>query len=177
MIFSRKPARVLLSLGSNIEPERNLPAAVRELAVHGTIAGVSSVWQTAPVGFTEQPDFLNAAVLLESDLSIDELRNTVIPRIETKLGRVRNPHNKNAARTIDVDISLYDRVVVESHGRNIPDPEILERAFVAGPLAELDPEFLHPVTGETLREIAERLIAKSPPMQLRADVQLLDADE
>lgn len=172
MTSDGKSVRVFLSLGSNIEPEKNLPAAVRELQRYGKVLAVSQVWQSAPVGYAEQADFLNAAVLLETLLSAAELRNVAIPEIEAKLHRVRDPNNKNAPRTIDLDISLYGREVIEVVGRRIPDPDILSRVFVAVPLAELDPEYVHPETGTTLCEVAAGLEAATRGMKLRSDVPL-----
>ena len=81
-----------LSLGSNIEPEHNLPEAVAQLARFGRIKAASSVWQTAAVGFTEQPDFLNAAVILETALSARTLRQQAITQIENSLGT--SPYRK-----------------------------------------------------------------------------------
>ncbi|MCP4415441.1 MAG: 2-amino-4-hydroxy-6-hydroxymethyldihydropteridine diphosphokinase, partial [Chloroflexi bacterium] len=121
-----------LSLGSNIDPERNLPATVAHLAQFGRIKAVSTVWQTTPVGFAKQADFLNAAVLLETKLSAATLRKKAIAQIENKLGRVRT-ENKNGPRPIDIDIMLFNRDVFLMGWRRIPDPELLEQAHVAIP--------------------------------------------
>jgi 2-amino-4-hydroxy-6-hydroxymethyldihydropteridine diphosphokinase len=164
--------RAYLSLGSNIDPERHLPAAVRELGRFGRVARVSSVWETAPAGDPDQPDYLNAAVLLETDLSADELVREAIPVIEQTLGRVRDPHNRNAQRTIDIDLSLFNDETLSIGHRQIPDPDLLTRAFVAVPLAELDSGYVHPHTGRTLDDIAAGLRSESGGMKLRADVQL-----
>jgi 2-amino-4-hydroxy-6-hydroxymethyldihydropteridine diphosphokinase len=172
MTSDAKQARVYLSLGSNIEPEKNLPAAVRELARFGKILAVSQVWQTPPAGWWNQPDFLNGAVLLETVLSPRELRSVAIAQIESKLGRVRDPNNKNAPRTIDIDIALYNYDVLDIDGRHIPDPDIETRAFVTVPLAALDPDYCHPDHGQTLSSMAAYLKAKSRAMKLRADVRL-----
>ncbi len=172
MTSDELPARVFLSLGSNIEPEKNLPAAVRELERYGTVVKVSQVWQSAAVGWSEQADFLNAAVLIETSFSLADLRNVAINAIEAKLRRVRDPNNKNAPRTIDIDIALYNRDVIEIDGRRIPDPDIISRPFVAVPLAELDVDYVHPETGTTLREIADGFEAAAGGMKLRSDVQL-----
>jgi 2-amino-4-hydroxy-6-hydroxymethyldihydropteridine diphosphokinase len=144
-----------LSLGSNIAPERNLPAATGLLAEAGSIRSVSQAWQSPPYGFAEQDDFVNAAVLLETSLSARGIIERLIPKVEQHLGRRRDPSNKNGPRTIDVDLSLYNREVGEFSGKLLPDPAILERLFVSWPLAELDPDYCHPVAGRTLREIAD----------------------
>jgi 2-amino-4-hydroxy-6-hydroxymethyldihydropteridine diphosphokinase len=164
--------RVYLSLGSNIEPERHLPAAVAQLAQFGRVREVSTVWQTAPIGFTDQPDFLNAAILLETTQSAQALREQIIPQIEESLGRVRT-ENKNAPRTIDIDIMLFNHDVLSLGQRHIPDPEVLERPFVAIPLAEIDPHYVHPEIGQSLRSIAERFTASGSAMCQRDDVVLL----
>ncbi len=147
--------RAYLSLGSNIAPERNLQAAVRRLADFGRILAVSTVWESRPVGFADQPDYLNAALLLETPLSAQELRERAITAVEAELGRVRT-ENRNAPRTIDIDIMLFNRDVLRVGSRRIPDPEVLERPFVAIPLAEIAPDYVHPETGETLAAIAAR---------------------
>lgn len=161
--------RVYISLGSNIEPERNLLEAVRRLARHCRLLAVSPVYETQPVGMTEQSNFLNAAVLVETDLTASDLKRQVLQVVEQELGRVRTA-NKNAPRTIDLDISLFNNEVLELGQRSIPDPEILEFAHIARPLADLAPEYLHPETGRSLRDIAESLPESG--LALRPDVAL-----
>ncbi len=161
-----------ISLGSNIAPEANLPAAYVALTRYGAIQAVSQVWESAPVGFDDQPNFLNAAVLLETELSAVELRRTAIAAIERELKRQRDPANPNGPRTIDLDISLFNSEIIDGDGLQIPDAEIVTRPFVAVPLAELDPEYVHPVNGRTLRAIAEEARKLGPTMRLRADVCL-----
>ena len=171
---SKKTSRsnlAYLSLGSNIEPERNLPAAVTHLAQFGQVQAVSTVWETLPVGFNDQPNFLNAAVLLETHLSAETLREEAIAGIERTLGRVRTA-NKNAPRTIDIDIMLFNRDIIQLNGRHIPDPEVLERSFVAIPLAEIAPDYVHPETGRTLKDIAKQFDPASAGMVRREDVEL-----
>jgi 2-amino-4-hydroxy-6-hydroxymethyldihydropteridine diphosphokinase len=160
-----------LSLGSNIEPERNLPTAVARLAQFGQVRAVSTVWETLPVGFSDQPNFLNAAVLLETGLSAGALREEAIAGIETALGRVRT-ENKNAPRTIDIDVMLFNRDIIHLNRRHIPDPEVLERPFVAIPLAEIAPDYVHPETGQTLEVIAKQFDTPSAGMVRRDDVEL-----
>jgi 2-amino-4-hydroxy-6-hydroxymethyldihydropteridine diphosphokinase len=152
----RRPNRVLVSLGSNIEPEVNLPEAVRRLATRCHLLAVSPVYETRPVGTRNQANFLNAAVLIETDLTPVEFKSKVLQVIEDDLGRVRTG-DKNAPRTIDLDISLFNDQVLETAGRRIPDPEILKFSHIARPLAELAPQLRHPETGQSMAEIAESL--------------------
>ncbi|MBC7814739.1 MAG: 2-amino-4-hydroxy-6-hydroxymethyldihydropteridine diphosphokinase, partial [Burkholderiales bacterium] len=151
------------SLGSNIEPERNLARAVDLLRERTNVLAVSSAYQTAPQGFTEQADFLNMAVALTTTLDAVGLKREVLDAIERELKRVRDPNNKNAPRTIDLDISLWGSAVFEYGAKpyRIPDADIVRFAHVAVPLAELAPELVHPSDGRTLREIADSLSAIS----------------
>ena len=147
--------RAFLSLGSNIEPDRNLPRAVRELKPLGRVLAVSTVYQNPAVGPTPQPDFLNCAVLLETQLPPHALR-AELRRLEGRLGRLRKS-DKYAPRPIDIDIALYGSVTMQEAGMTIPDPDLLIHPYIAIPLAELDPHHRHPVSGESLGSIAERL--------------------
>jgi len=141
-----------LSLGSNIAPERHLPAAVREIARVATLLAVSRVFETLPVGRAAQPPFANCAVLVQTDLGAPALK-MALRQIEQRLGRVR-PADRNAARTIDLDITLYGDEVLQLNGRQIPDPELLVQAHIAVPLADLSPAHRHPLDSRTLGEIA-----------------------
>jgi 2-amino-4-hydroxy-6-hydroxymethyldihydropteridine diphosphokinase len=176
----RRANRAYLSLGSNIEPEQNLPAAVRELAAFGRVLAVSSVWESAPFDadratdrFVRVPEknFLNAAVLLETDLTPARVYDEAISSIEGLLGRVRDPHDKDAPRTIDIDLSLFNQDVLEFAGRRVPDPDILKRPFVAVPLAQLDPDYVHPIERRRLADIAAEWTSSSG-LCPRPDVRL-----
>jgi 2-amino-4-hydroxy-6-hydroxymethyldihydropteridine diphosphokinase len=166
--------RAYLSLGSNIQPEQHLPAVVSALSEFGRVQSVSRVWESPPYGFSQQAasgNFLNGAVLLETDLSAAAICDEIIPQVERKLGRVRDPRDKNAPRTIDVDLSLFnDEVLTVGHHR-IPDPAILTRAFVARPLAEIAADYRHPVAERTLAEIADELAVRQV-LWRREDVSL-----
>jgi 2-amino-4-hydroxy-6-hydroxymethyldihydropteridine diphosphokinase len=148
--------RAFVSLGSNIDPERNLPEAVRRLASCCRLLAVSPVYETEPVGRTDQPNFLNAAVLIETDLTAANLKSRVLQAIEDEMGRVRT-EDKNDPRTIDLDISLFNDEALELGHRRIPDPDIREFVHIARPLADLAPRLCHPETGQTLLEIADSL--------------------
>lgn len=151
--------RVLVSLGSNIWREVNLPVAARLLGRRGRLLALSSVYETAPVGLTEQPPFLNAAALVATDLSAWDFKQRVLRPIERRLGRRRGP-DANAPRTIDADITLYaDQILELPDGGRVPDHDLLRYLHVAVPAAEIAPDWRHPETGEPLAFIAGRLTA------------------
>lgn len=160
----------LLLLGSNIRPAECLPAARRLLEGLGRVVRTSRVWESPPVGFADQANFCNAAIHLETALPPADLKER-LREIEAKLGRVRDPDNKNAPRTIDLDIGLYDNLVSSEPGLTIPDPEIPKRAFVAIPLAEIAPDTRHPVTGLRLADIAADL-EETAGLKPRTDIGL-----
>ncbi len=161
--------QAFISIGSNIEPERYVPMSVRQLAGVGAVCAVSTVYQSPAVGPGPQPDYLNAAVLVRTSIDPVDLRAR-LRELESALGRLRTP-DKYAPRTVDLDLCLYGAVVLDGPGWAIPSPEILERAYLAVTLAELAPDFLHPVTGEPLSAIAGRLRA-GVPLKARPDVIL-----
>ena len=143
---------VFLSLGSNIQPELYLPTAVERLAALGEVAAVSSIYETLAVGDPTQPNFLNAAAILITPLSPDQLKQQ-LSAIERSLGRQRSA-NPNAARTIDLDIAFFNHDILLVGKRHIPDPDILAQPYLARPLAEVAPDFIHPETGQLLSAIA-----------------------
>ena len=149
---------VLIALGSNIDRERNLPRALELLRrdARWRVLAESPIYQTPAVGgSTPQPDYFNAAVLLETDLSPEDLRRA-LRRIETRLGRVRTA-DKYAPRTIDLDIVLIrDREMILD-GNPLPDPDILDHPHLAFPLADIAPDWRFPGADLTLKQIAERL--------------------
>lgn len=166
--LERRRNRAFIAMGSNINAEKNLQAAVRLLAERCVLLAVSAVYETMPVGTTDQPNFLNAAALIETPLAVADLKREVLLPIEQQLGRVRVA-DKNAPRTIDLDIALFNSEVLDVEARHVPDPDILRHAHVAVPLADLAPQYRHPETGQTLREIAERTFMGG--MMRRDDVQ------
>ncbi len=137
-----------LSIGSNIQPEVNLPKAIELLGDYGEVKAVSSVWQSHAVG-SDGPDFLNLCVLFATDLRQPyDLKEQIIRPIEAQLGRIRYA-DKNAPRTIDLDIVLFDDKPL--------NVEFWDYVFVVVPLAELIPDFLHPVSGEKLSRVSEQV--------------------
>jgi 2-amino-4-hydroxy-6-hydroxymethyldihydropteridine diphosphokinase len=156
---------VFLTLGSNLDPERHLPEAVALLKERVSLLGVSQVYRSVPLGpageALDQPPYLNAAALIEvaSDATPLDVKTTILRPIEADLGRLRGA-DKYAARPIDLDIALFGDLVLDDPINRImiPDPEILTRAHIALPLADLAPEVVHPVNQETLRDIASRFV-------------------
>lgn len=157
-----------LSLGSNLDKEHNLLACVELLAQHGRLVAVSAPYETAPIGNPADPAFLNAAVLLETPLTAADLKALVLRPLEDQLGRRRSA-DPNAPRPIDVDISLFNDAVFNLGKRHIPDPEILLYPHIAVPLADIAPVYRHPETGDTLAEIARRVLATCDQSLARRD--------
>jgi 2-amino-4-hydroxy-6-hydroxymethyldihydropteridine diphosphokinase len=149
------PELAFIALGSNLQAEVNLPRAVRRLTEIGTLRAVSMVYQNPAIGPSPAPAFLNAAALVETELAPEDIRLR-LRRIEKDLGRVRSD-DKYAPRVIDLDLSLFGSRIIKTAELSLPDPDILTRPHLAVPLAELAPDFTHPVTGELLAEIADRL--------------------
>lgn len=154
--------QVLIALGSNVEPERHLPLAVRRLAECFPGLAASRLYATAPVGGAGRaPAFHNAAVAVDTELSLAELKHRELRPLEAELGRVRGP-DRNAPRTIDLDIVFCGDLVLSDPvaGLSVPDPEILLRAHLALPLADLAPGAEHPLDGRTLGQIAAAFAAE-----------------
>jgi len=139
--------QVYLSLGSNIQPEANLPKAIDLLSERGDILKVSSAWESEAVG-SNGPNYLNACVLFSTELLYAKLKDQVAHPIEAQLGRKRT-EDKYAPRAIDIDIILFD-------GKSCND-KFWNQAFVVIPLAEIYPEFRNPLTQEHITETATRL--------------------
>ncbi len=161
---------VYLTIGSNINPVQNLRQTLALLCQCCTVVAASPVYETTPVGYLDQDRFLNAAIHVRTSDDTATFK-TMLLSIEGRLGRVRNPANKNAPRTIDLDIALWNRDVF-SYGDKpwrVPDPDILRFIHVARPLADLEPDFRHPETGETLAAIADQLAAGD--LALRQDFE------
>lgn len=162
-------ASVYVSLGSNVEPEINIQKAVQ--AMRATFGGLrlSPVYESAAVGF-EGDDFLNLVAGFETDDSL----HTVIAGlrlIEEEFGRDRS-QPKFSPRAIDLDILLFDNLVIDEPGIQIPRPDIVKQAFVLKPLQDLAGDSLHPQAGQSYAELWLEMSAQAP----RLDLFELDLD-
>jgi len=155
------PLVIVVGLGSNVEPERHLPEAVRRLAERAEVVAASSAWATAPVGPPGQLPFVNAAVLLRTALPPECVKPELLRPVEAAMGRVRGA-DRFAPRPIDLDFVAWEGGELGGDGLEVPDPDLLRHAHVALPASEVAPEWVHPQRGETFAEIAARLVEALP---------------
>jgi 2-amino-4-hydroxy-6-hydroxymethyldihydropteridine diphosphokinase len=142
-------ARAFVGLGSNLGDPQELIAAALELlgSEEGIeVVAVSTLRETDPVGYEDQPRFLNGAAELDTELPPLELLGRLL-EIERRLGRVRGQGPRFGPRTIDLDLLLVDGVILDEPGLTLPHPRLQERRFVLEPLAELDPALEIPGRG------------------------------
>jgi len=142
--------QVWLSIGSNVEREANITGCIKALRAEFGELIISQVYENASFGFEGSP-FYNLVVGLVSDRSIDQLTQD-FRKIEADHGRVRGGP-KFAARSLDIDLLLYGDKVVKKGKLELPRPEILEYAFVLGPLSEVAGDELHPIVGKSYAEL------------------------
>ncbi len=147
-------AQVFLSLGSNIEPERHVRAALAALEDAFGPLRISPIYRTPAVGFHGDP-FLNLAVALETDLPPQAV-HARLSELETALGR-RRDGPRFSARTMDIDLLLHGDAVLNEGRLVLPRPEILTQAFVLVPLCDLAPDLVHPTERRPLRELLAAL--------------------
>jgi 2-amino-4-hydroxy-6-hydroxymethyldihydropteridine diphosphokinase len=146
-----------VALGSNLSSEfggreANLREALRRMETLARVSAVSSFHDTAPVGYTEQPRFLNAAALVETELPPLELMRGLL-EIERQMGRDRATAPPKGPRVIDLDLLLYGEEVLQTAELVLPHPAMHEREFVLAPLAEIAPEMRHPVLRRSVKEL------------------------
>jgi len=146
-----------LLLGTNLgDRKKNLAIARSSIELKvGTITNLSSIYQTAAWGKSDQPDFLNQAVEIETELSPERVLKEILG-VETTMGRVRT--SKWSERVIDIDILLYGNIVISSDELTIPHPQLPARRFALVPLAEIAPQFIHPLFHVTTSDLLERCI-------------------
>jgi 2-amino-4-hydroxy-6-hydroxymethyldihydropteridine diphosphokinase len=150
-----------IALGSNLASQwgdrtANLREAIRRVGLLGEVQAVSSFFDTAPVGYTEQPRFLNGAMLLETELEPEALMRGLLA-IERAMGRDRAAAMPKGPRVIDLDLLLMGDVVLTIADLTLPHPAMAARRFVLEPLAEIAPAMVDPRSGLTIRELLTRL--------------------
>jgi 2-amino-4-hydroxy-6-hydroxymethyldihydropteridine diphosphokinase len=146
-----------IAIGANLGDRlATLRAAVERIRRLGTDIKISSVYETEPVGYLDQPAFYNAVLLLDTVLGPETVMNELL-RIEVELGRVRT--FANAPRAIDLDLLLYGNEIRDTPPLTLPHPRMHERAFVLAPLAEIAPDMIHPRLNMSIAELLNLLPA------------------
>jgi 2-amino-4-hydroxy-6-hydroxymethyldihydropteridine diphosphokinase len=149
-------ARAFVSVGSNINPAENVRKAIHMLALQARIVGVSTIYLTEAEGRPEQPPYYNCVVEIETEAPPVELKHQVLRCIEEDLGRERS-EDEYAPRPIDLDLIVYDDLVMETDDLTLPDPQILHRPFLAIPLHELAQELKLPGLNMRIEEVVAAL--------------------
>jgi 2-amino-4-hydroxy-6-hydroxymethyldihydropteridine diphosphokinase len=155
MIARTATAEAFVALGANLEnPVRQVQQAISELGAieHTRVLACSSLYRTAPVGYADQPDFINAVAKLTTGLSPHELLDA-LHVIENRHGRQRSV--RNAPRTLDLDLLMYGSREVREDDLTLPHPRMHERAFVLLPLAEIAPDVQIPGCGPLSQLLAQ----------------------
>jgi 2-amino-4-hydroxy-6-hydroxymethyldihydropteridine diphosphokinase len=145
-------ADVYVAAGSNVQPELYLKRALQLLAQEFGPILASPIYRNRALGF-EGDDFLNLVVAFATDLDVREVRSR-LQSIEAQCDRPREAP-KWAARTMDLDILLYDGLISDEPGLVLPRPDLIRRAYMLKPMVDLAPDLMHPVLGKTMREIWE----------------------
>jgi 2-amino-4-hydroxy-6-hydroxymethyldihydropteridine diphosphokinase len=150
-----------IALGANLPspagpPDATLAAALEQIAKLGRITARSSLYSTEPVGFADQPRFLNAVIAVETDFAPHPLLDALLS-IERVFGRDRSTSVPNGPRSLDLDILLYGDLVLTEPALEIPHPRLAERAFVLVPLTEIAPDLRMPPSGLTAAQLLANL--------------------
>lgn len=151
-----KSAQCAIALGSNLGDSLSIVKDALKILDQTpgiTLQAHSSWYKTAPVG-PPQPDYLNGCALLDVQLTPQELLETLL-RIEAQFGRVRE--ERNGPRTLDLDLLLFDDLILDIPNLQLPHPRMRERAFVLVPLAEIAPNWVEPVSGKAIAQLVQTL--------------------
>lgn len=143
---------VFVSVGSNLQPERNLPQAIALLDGRARVLDLSTIFMSAAEGPAGQPHFLNSVVRVATRIAPRDFKFDVLRAVEAELGR-RRTEDKYAPRTIDLDLILYDEMVISAPDLIVPDPEILVRPYLAFALYELEPGLQLPGSNRTIEDV------------------------
>lgn len=157
-----------LGLGSNLDAEKNLQMALTEIRARFSLQKISPVYRNKALGF-EGADFLNAVAAIETELSPRELSEE-LELIHDLAGRRRRPE-KFVSRTLDIDLLLYDQLVMDEEGIRLPRSDVLQYSFVLKPLADIAPDYRHPVSGKLIGDHWREFDAASHPLT-RVDIAL-----
>jgi 2-amino-4-hydroxy-6-hydroxymethyldihydropteridine diphosphokinase len=150
--MTNRPVIAYIGVGSNIEPETNIPRAMDILTCRCRVTATSTFYRTPAISRPDQPDYFNGVWRVETSLTPRDLKFGVLRHIEDQLGRVRGP-DKYAPRTIDLDVLLCGREALDDPDCPVPAPEIRKRPFLVTCLLELEPDLVLPDTNEPLTSL------------------------
>lgn len=144
---------LILMLGSNIKREESIKKGIALLKEYFTIKKISNVYETENVSDNHTQAYYNCAVMIDTDETVDHIKSNILPAIEKACGRKRDPNDKHAPRTLDIDISLYGLQQVITENYEVPDPEITKYNYLLVPICEIAPHFIHPSYGESIQSL------------------------